>query len=766
MLRLDKDTGTSATFGKEIHSALVETFFDTRGSFFVALLGGLLCPMAAWFLTKDETFLYLTVVMLCFGAFRVYVYQTHSRTDLATRVQEARKWEILYAIGGIGFVAMVGVTVAVLFTHYRDNIAFDYGVFIMLSGVGALSGRNAGNPNIVLIQLISLCGPIAVMASLDPDTRYLGITFILVLETISILSTAKFLNGNLVTALRNGLDADLQRKRLDLALNSMSHGLCMGNPDKTLSVVNHRLTEFFHIAPPPVPIALKALAHQICANSELTPKEANSFIEKWLDYTSHAKTSVFSQQFGTRIFDFRCERTDEGGFVTVVEDVTEQRRAVREIERIAHFDTLTNLPNRFQFQQRLDRDLRQIRKRKRKLTLLYIDLDHFKEVNDSLGHSIGDKLLHEVAVRLRESMRPIDMVARFGGDEFCVLLQPSETIPDVDVIAKRIIHTLSQPYVIERHTIVIGASIGICVAPDDSDHSEELLKCADLAMYHSKMTGRSKALWFKPDMQEALLRKIQIEHGLRDALIANELEVFYQPVIDSRDRSVVGCEALLRWRHPQDGLIPPSEFIPVAEETGLIVELGEWVLRQACRDACEWQNDVRISVNFSPKQFQQKDLVKVVETALQDTGLEPNRLEIEITETTLMQDTDDALTKIAALRELGVRLSLDDFGTGYCSLGYLHLFPVNKVKIDRSFVLDLNTSPKTQAIVGAISMLAHELRMDLVAEGVETTEQLDCLAQKNVFLIQGYLFSRPVPVAELVQKLGVAGDQLMIGATS
>lgn len=762
MFTLDKDPGAGATFSKEIHGALVETYFDTRGSFVVALLGGLLSPVAAWFMTKNDIFLYLIAVMFIFGAFRVYVFQSHSHADVITRHRDARKWEILYAIGGIGFVAMVGVTVAILFQNYRDNVAFDYGVFIMLSGVGALSGRNAGNPNIVLIQLIVLCGPLAVVAMLDPDTRYIGIAFILLLETISILSTARFLNGNLVNALRNGFDASLQRKRLDVALNSMSHGLCMGNADKTLSVVNHRLTEFFKIPHPAGQIALKDLANEICAQSELSPKEANAFIEKWLDYASHAKTSVFSQQFGARIFDFRCERTDEGGFVTVVEDVTEQRKAVREIERIAHFDTLTNLPNRFQFQQRLDRDLRQIRKRGRKLTLLYIDLDHFKEVNDSLGHSIGDKLLHQVAVRLRECVRPIDMVARFGGDEFCILLQPAETLPDVDVIAKRIILTLSQPYVIERHTIIIGASIGICVAPHDSDRAGELLKCADLAMYHSKMTGRSKALWFRPDMQEALLRKIQIEHGLRDALISNELEVFYQPVVDGRDRSIVSCEALLRWRHPKDGLISPSEFIPVAEETGLIVELGEWVLRQACRDACEWPRDVRVAVNFSPKQFQQKDMLRVVETALQDAGLDPNRLEVEITETTLMQDTEEALKKIAALRELGVRLSLDDFGTGYCSLAYLHLFAVDKVKIDRSFVEDLHAAPKTQAIVGAIAMLARELRIDLVAEGVETNEQLAYLAQKNVFLIQGYLFSRPMPVAELAQKFALTGDRSML----
>jgi EAL domain-containing protein (putative c-di-GMP-specific phosphodiesterase class I) len=248
--------------------------------------------------------------------------------------------------------------------------------------------------------------------------------------------------------------------------------------------------------------------------------------------------------------------------------------------------------------------------------------------------------------------------------------------------------------------------------------------------------------------------------------MGNELEVHYQPVVDGRDRSVVACEALLRWRHPENGLITPKEFIPVAEETGLIVELGEWVLRQACRDAAEWPSHIRVAVNFSPKQFQQKDMTKVIESALQDAGLDADRLEVEITETTLMQDTDEALQKIAALRKLGVRLSLDDFGTGYCSLAYLHLFPVDKVKIDRSFVQDITSTRKTQAIVGAIAILAQELNMDLVAEGVETDEQFDCLLEKNVVLIQGYLFSRPAQVAELSEMLGAPGNRRMIGAAN
>ena len=454
----------SSHASREVYRDLVETLFVTPGSFVAGVLGGLIAPVIAWFATADSTYLIFSAVITCFAVYRLILLVAHSRTPVEERREQAKSWEVRYAIGGIGFMTAVGCSVAFLFyQHGRDVLGY-YGVIIMISGAGGLAGRNAGRPWIVMTQMIGLCTPITIAALLTNDPLYFGLAFIFVLLMVSVNSTTKFLHANLELALRNGLDASMQRGMFKNALNSMSHGLCMGSGDKALSVVNHRLTDFFHVPAPSGAITLPQLASEICAQSELSPKEANAFIEKWLDYASHAKTSVFSQQFGARIFDFRCERTDEGGFVTVVEDVTEQRKAVREIERIAHFDTLTNLPNRFQFQQRLDRDLRQIRKRGRKLTLLYIDLDHFKEVNDSLGHSIGDALLIQVAMRLRECVRPIDMVARFGGDEFCILLQPAETLPDVDVIAKRIIQTLSQPYVIERHTIIIGASIGICVA--------------------------------------------------------------------------------------------------------------------------------------------------------------------------------------------------------------------------------------------------------------------------------------------------------------
>ncbi|MBM3625708.1 MAG: EAL domain-containing protein, partial [Alphaproteobacteria bacterium] len=388
------------------------------------------------------------------------------------------------------------------------------------------------------------------------------------------------------------------------------------------------------------------------------------------------------------------------------------------------------------------------RQRRFQSALLNIDLDRFKEVNDTLGHSIGDQLLSAVGARLAACVPRPHVVARLGGDEFCVLLRAGNKLPDVDALAATILAEMHRTYIVENHVINIGASIGIAAAPKDSETSGGLLKCSDLALYRSKAEGRGKAIWYSQEMQDALTRKRAIDNELRHAFLANELIVYYQPVVDSRTATIVSLEALLRWRHPIRGMISPSEFIPVAEETGMIIEIGAWVLRQACKDAKSWPSNVRVAVNIAPRQFQQKELAELVAETLRDSGLEPDRLELEITETTLME-SDDVEGKLREIEALGVRFSLDDFGTGYSSLGYLNRFPVKKVKIDRSFARQAIDSPKTQAIVSAISALAQDLSIDLVAEGVETDAQLAFMASKNIFLIQGYLYTRPRPIEEL-----------------
>ncbi len=740
---------------KEVHGDLVESLFNSFGSFAAALIGGVAAPASAWLMTSEPIYIGLTIIMSLLAIYRVLVWFGHSKTPLVRRRNEATKWEIYYAVGGISFVTTLGLTVAILFVRDHIDIAFTISFVTMMAGVGALSGRNAGSPNIVLAQLIGLCGPLAFVTAIDADHRHHWLTFILVLEVISIRSTTRFLNRNLVTALTNARDAKIQRNRFKAALNSMAQGLCMGDGGSIITVMNHRMIEFFSIAGVTAPISLQVLAWTIGKRSHMSEGESKAFGDQWSARVALPFASVFSQQFNDRLFDFHCEPAGEGGFVTVIEDVTEKRKAAKEIERIAHYAALTGLSNRLQFQKRLTRDLDRIDKRDETLAILVIDLDLFKEVNDTLGHSIGDQLLCKVAKRLRESVRETDMVSRFGGDEFCVLFQPSKKLvdADLDMIAKRIISSIRRPYVVDGHAITIGASIGVAVAPRDAVTPEELLKCGDLAMYRAKSNGRGEAVWFELKFRDDLVQKHRMEADLRRALSAQEFTIHYQPIIDTRRGGASCCEALVRWRHPERGMVSPAHFIPLAEETGLIIEIGEWVLRQACHDAMSWPSHVRVAVNLAPRQFQAPNLISMITAALADSGLDPARLELEITESTLMQDTSEVSLKIAQIRAMGLRLSLDDFGTGYSSLGYLNRFPINKIKIDRSFTIQLVGSPKTLAIVRAIAHLSRDLDIELVAEGVETHEQLALLVKENVFLIQGYLFSRPRPLEELTPLL-------------
>lgn len=744
---------STANVEAEIYCDLVETLFATQGSFLIGIIAGLMAPAIAWLSTGDEVYFELVILMTCMAAYRIVVFMAYVREPVAQRRRNARRWEVRYAIGGVGFMAAVGVTAAVLFNNHHDDMIAYYGLLVMTGCAGTIASRNSGRPMIVFGQVIAVLTPLAIVSLLNFSFWYWGLSAILIFGIFSVKSTTTFLHANLEAALRNGHDATQQRQKFSLALNSMTHGLCMGNADLSITVINRRVIDFFGIVAATTPIRLESLAYSIGKSVHMSAPELQIFTEQWRRHALLPHANVFSQQIGDRFFDFHCERTKGGAFVTVIEDVTAQRRAVREIERIAHFDDLTGLPNRYQFQDLLAQDLDQIAKRGKELALLNVDLDRFKEVNDTLGHAIGDQLLASVGERLTACVPPPNMVARLGGDEFCVLLRATEKLPDVGAITQNILATMRRPYVIEGNTITIGASIGVALAPRDSDTPGGLLKCSDLALYRTKAHGRGKTMWFAPEMLDELTKRRETEIELRHALMANELVVFYQPIIDSRSGRTVCMEALLRWRHPQRGMISPAEFIPVAEETGLIVELGEWVLRQACRDALAWPKHIRVAVNLSPRQFQQSDLTDMIASALRDTGLSPGRLELEITETTLMMETDDVEKKVREIDAMGARLSLDDFGTGYSSLGYLNRFPVKKLKIDRSFSIQANESPKTQAIIGAIALLARELDIEIVAEGVETHAQLAFMASKNIFLIQGYFYSKPRPIEELAQQM-------------
>ena len=439
--------------------------------------------------------------------------------------------------------------------------------------------------------------------------------------------------------------------------------------------------------------------------------------------------------------------------LVAIMDVTAKHQAETRIAHMAHHDALTDLPNRVLFHERLDEALLRVRRYEETLAVLYLDLDQFKNVNDTLGHPAGDKLLVAVAERLRACVRDCDLAARFGGDEFAVLQLRLAGPHEAGALAERIVTLLSEPYDIDGQLVEIGASVGIALAPADGETAEQLLRNADMALFRAKDEGRCTFRFFEPGMGVSLRNHRTLERDLRNALGAGEFEVYYQPLVKLETGVICGFEALLRWHHPQRGMVAPAKFIPLAEETGLIVPIGEWVLRQACAEAVGWPDDLKVAVNLSPVQFKRGNLPQVVVAALESTGLPAARLELEITESVILEESKTNLATLHSLRALGVGIAMDDFGTGYSSLSYLRAFPFDKIKIDQSFISELGESGDCRAIMRAITNLGASLGIPTLAEGVETETQFERLREAGCTEMQGYLFRRPVPASEIAGML-------------
>jgi diguanylate cyclase (GGDEF)-like protein/PAS domain S-box-containing protein len=446
------------------------------------------------------------------------------------------------------------------------------------------------------------------------------------------------------------------------------------------------------------------------------------------------------------------------GAVMVFHDVSAARAVSLRMSYLAQHDSLTDLPNRILLNDRLTQFMALAKRHHQKLALLYLDVDRFKNVNDSLGHSVGDRLLQAVATRLLACVRSSDTVSRQGGDEFVIVLSEMMHAKDAAIIAEKVLLALSKPYIIEEHELHVTVSIGIVTHPDDGIEAETLMKNADLAMYHAKAAGRNNYQFFKAEMNFRVAERQSLESGLRHALEREEFVLYYQPKVNLETGAIIAAEALIRWRHPERGLVPPDQFIPVAEECGFIVPMGRWVLREACRQARIWQScglpALRIAVNISAVELRAKDFVAGVRAILAQTGLKPSDLELELTETFLMQDSNSTNAVLKELKDLGVHLALDDFGTGYSSLSYVKRFPIDTLKIDRSFVRDIAVDADDASIVSAVISMGKSLQMRVVAEGVETTEQLAFLQKQGCPFGQGYLFSPPVVARQFTQIFG------------
>ncbi|MFC0236599.1 EAL domain-containing protein [Fictibacillus phosphorivorans] len=442
-------------------------------------------------------------------------------------------------------------------------------------------------------------------------------------------------------------------------------------------------------------------------------------------------------------------------FSSIIRDITERKRNEKKINQMVYRDPLTGLPNRLLLNDRLSQALELADENKQTIGIMFIDLDRFKYINDTLGHAVGDQLLIEIAKRIQACVGKNDTVCRQGGDEFIVLI-PNTTADEVSKIAQQIVDLFSSSVMVNEQELFVTPSIGIAMYPGDGRDIETLIKNADTAMYRVKEQGKNNFQFYTPEMNEAVTKKMKLEIGLRKALERNEFKIVYQPQIDVETGDIIGVEALLRWHHPEWGTISPAEFIPIAEETGLILQIGEWVLHGACRQNKTWQNagyaPLRMAVNISSRQFQQSDLVERVSRILRETELEPQYLELELTES-IIQDSKYAVAKMQQLKEMGIHLSIDDFGTGYSSLSYLKTFPIHTLKIDQSFTRNIYADPKDASLVETIIAMAHNLDLKVIAEGVETEEQLQFLQQKQCNEAQGYYFSRPISAEELAEIL-------------
>jgi diguanylate cyclase (GGDEF)-like protein len=573
---------------------------------------------------------------------------------------------------------------------------------------------------------------------------------------ISILGAA----GLLVTVIAGviflgarQMAARLRRQNLlfDAALNNMTQGVCMFGPDARLAVCNARYIQMYRL--PADKVKPGCTIHDLLAlrkASGTEPGDLVRYTDRLLTSITEGKaTTTIAQTTDGRITSIVHQPMPDGGWVATHEDITERRRVEDRIAHLAHHDALTDLPNRVLLRERLEQALQGIRDKGQRFALLMLDLDRFKDVNDTLGHPAGDALLKDAAARLRGCVRETDTVARLGGDEFAIIERLTDPAAEAGGLAKRVLEVMSAPFDFDGQQMAVTTSIGIAIAPTDGTDPDQLMKNADLALYRAKSEGRETYRFFEAEMDRRAQVRRALESDLRAALLTGALELHYQPFIDLERDEVSGFEALLRWNHPERGAVSPAEFVPIAEETGLIGAIGQWVLKQACRDAAAWPDQIKVAVNLSPAQFKCGDPIEAVLAALSESGVAASRLEIEITESVMLQDSAATLATLRRLHDAGVRIALDDFGTGYSSLSYLRSFPFDKIKIDGSFIRNVSDEESSLAIIRAVTGLSKSLGMATTAEGVETPEQLELVRSEGCTQAQGYLIGRPRPASEL-----------------
>jgi diguanylate cyclase (GGDEF)-like protein len=699
----------------------------------------------------------IAFLIVAIGTARAFQMRKYERRTSVLTYAQAKHWEPRYAIGALFYAGVLGAWCFITILGSDDPIAHMVCVAVTIGYTAGGAARNYGSPKLIQLHILFACGPMSLALALHGGFYYIGLSVLLMLFFVGLKYINISLNAIFVNALTSSFREAALAGQFDTALNNMPHGLCMFAADGRLAVMNHRFNQMMKLSDDLVHSGASAADIVDASVSAGSISEASARIILSEIENSQARDIITTDPdiVRGRSLSWTFQPMADGGTVVLVEDITERRNAEARITHLARYDELTALPNRVNFRDEIERLLAVPHDAEQLSALLFIDLDQFKQVNDTLGHPCGDQLLCAVADRLRAMLRPEDFVARFGGDEFVVFQQNIRSAEEAAGLARRMVDHLSERYKIDNHLVEIGASVGIATTSHGIS-ADTLLKNADMALYRAKSDGRGTFCFFRDEMAQTVEARRILELDLRKALANEEFELFYQPLVNLKSGRIGTCEALLRWNHPVRGTVSPIDIIPVAEDMGLIVDLGRWILRKACMECMKWPDAVSVAVNFSPQQFHQRDVLSEVRYALEVSGLPAHRLEIEITESSLLRNTQLTHDVLAQLRTIGVRISLDDFGTGYSSLSYLHNFPLQKVKIDRSFLEGIDTD-RPLTLLRGVARLSADLGMSVVVEGIETNEQLELIsADGTVTEAQGYLFSRPVPAVRVRQLLNAS----------
>ena len=737
---------------------MIRSLYADRASQLLGAFGSAIAVALTWLETRSPVLLAIAIAFIVVGTLRNLDMNRFERAELDdTDVASAARWELRAMFGSGAIALLYGFWTMYSFLVVDTPFAELASLGVSMSVLVGVTARNFAVERVMMTQVMLICVPSWIGMFFDGHLHTAMLSFVFLPYFASLRRVAGNVRGILLNAVRGRIEASRLAAELDAALETMQHGICMLDANGLVAVVNKQAEAVFVSFAPGKwsgrPFAAMIAAAE--ANGSLPRRAAQQLIET-LGRRDGGKVvfRLADGQYSEVTVSSRQDKT-----VLLFEDITERVKAEERINYMAHYDTLTGLPNRAYFNEQVEADLK--RRRHGRLvdpaTLMIVDVDDFKHVNDTMGHLIGDRVLIETSERLTRVLGKDALVARLGGDEYVVYGSGNGVDTDPRADAEAILQAFADPFDVEGEVFAVNVSIGIVVVRDALDDLDGLMTKADLALYKAKANGKGQAQVFHDEMDTDYRYRQRLKLDLKQAVADKKLNLVFQPIVDLASRRVVSCEALARWVHPELGSIPPSLFIPIAEETGLISEISRWVLATATTECGNWPEEVSISVNVSARDFRNADVYKMVHDALDSSGLEPHRLEIEVTETALLEERAAATSILGRLAGEGIGIALDDFGTGYSSLSYLQALPFTKLKIDRSFVMDIAENPRSLKLLTNVAQLGKDINLTVTAEGVETEEQLNLIAEHTrVDQIQGYLFGVPLPrreVAELIDRM-------------